>query len=89
MPVLVDNVPSFPGKNVYSVKHKPTKKVVAIGFDNKMDAKDKRNDLSKDIWENWNKKDKQTRGPKPFPYIVIKGEDHPRYSIYNKDGEET
>ena len=77
------------GRDIYNVKNVATKKVVEVGFDNKMDAKDKRNDLSKDIWENWNKKDKQTRGPKPFPYIVIKGEDHPRYSIYNKAGEET
>ena len=67
MPVLVDNVPSFPGKNVYSVKHKPTKKVVAIGFDNKMDAKDKRNDLSKDIWENGTRRISRPEVLNPFP----------------------
>ena len=51
MAVIVTNNVSFPGKDIYSVKDTKVKKIVAVGFDNKMDAKDKRNELSKDIWE--------------------------------------
>ena len=42
MAVIVTNSPTFPGQNIYSVKDTKVKKIVAVGFDNKMDAKDKR-----------------------------------------------
>ena len=81
MAVIVNPV-TFPGQDIYSVKDTKVKKIVAVGFDNKMDAKDKRNDLSKDIWDKWNKKDEKDRGPKPLPYVVVKGEDHPKHRLY-------
>ena len=81
MAVIVNPV-TFPGQDIYSVKDTKVKKIVAVGFDNKMDAKDKRNELSKDIWEKWKKKDEKDRGPKPLPYIVVKGEDHPKHRLY-------
>ena len=88
MPEIVTNAPRFPGKDIYSVKDTKVKKIVAVGFDNKMDAKDKRNELSKDAWDKWRKKLKENpQSPKPFPYIVVKGLDHPRYSVYNRNGE--
>ena len=82
MAMIVTNIPSFPGQNIYSVKDTKVKKIVAVGFDNKMDAKDKRNELSKDIWEAWEKKKEKDRGPKPLPYIVVKGDDHPKSGVY-------
>jgi len=81
MAVIVNPV-TFPGQDIYSVKDTKVKKIVAVGFDNKMDAKDKRNELSKDVWEKWKKKAEKDRGPKPFPYIVVKGEDHPKHRLY-------
>ena len=81
MAVIV-NSSTFPRQDIYSVKDTKVKKIVAVGFDNKMDAKDKRNDLSKDIWNKWNKKDEKDRGPKPLPYVVVKGEDHPKHRLY-------
>jgi hypothetical protein len=78
MAVIVNPV-TFPGQDIYSVKDTKVKKIVAVGFDNKMDAKDKRNELSKDVWEKWEKKSEKERGPKPLPYIVVKGEDHPKH----------
>jgi hypothetical protein len=86
MAVIVNPV-TFPGQDIYSVKDTKVKKIVATGFDNKMDAKDKRNDLSKDIWDKWNKKDEKDRGPKPLPYVVVKGEDHPKHRLYTRNGE--
>ncbi|SVC75584.1 uncharacterized protein METZ01_LOCUS328438 [marine metagenome] len=86
MAVIVNPV-TFPGQDIYSVKDTKVKKIVAVGFDNKMDAKDKRNELSKDIWEKWKKKDEKDRGPKPLPYIVVKGEDHPKHRLYTRNGE--
>ena len=86
MAVIVNPV-TFPGQDIYSVKDTRVKKIVAVGFDNKMDAKDKRNDLSKDVWERWNNSAKKDRGPKPFPYIVVKGEDHPKHRLYTRNGE--
>ena len=88
MPVIVSNVPSFPGQNIYSVKDTKVKKIVAVGFDNKMDAKDKRNELSKDAWTSWEKKKKDNPDiPKPLPYIVVKGDDHPKHRLYTRNGE--
>ena len=87
MAVIVTNSPTFPGQDIYSVKDTKVKKIVAAGFDNKMDAKDKRNDLSKDIWEKWEKKNEKDRGPKPLPYVVVKGEDHPKSGVYTSNGE--
>ena len=86
MAVIV-NSPSYPKQDIYSVKDTKVKKIVAAGFDNKMDAKDKRNDLSKDIWEKWEKKTEKERGLKPLPYIVVKGEDHPKHRLYTRNGE--
>ena len=83
MAVIVTNSPTFPGKDIYSVKDTKVKKIVATGFDNKMDAKDKRNELSKDVWETWEKKRKDHPDtPKPLPYVVVKGQDHPIYKVY-------
>lgn len=88
MPVIVANTPTYPGKDIYSVKDTKVKKIVAVGFDNKMDAKEKRNELSKDVWEKWEKKRKDhPDAPRPLPYIVVKGLDHPRYTIYNSNGQ--
>jgi hypothetical protein len=88
MSVIVENRPSFPGKDIYSVKDTKVKKIVAVGFDNKMDAKDKRNELSKDVWENWNKKGEKDINKRPLPYIVVKGKDHPVNTIYyNSNGK--
>ena len=86
MAVIVNPV-TFPGQDIYSVKDTKVKKIVAVGFDNKMDAKDKRNELSKDVWEKWEKKSEKERGPKPLPYIVVKGEDHPKHRLYTRNGE--
>ena len=87
MAVPVENRPTYPGQDIYSVKDTKVKKIVAVGFDNKMDAKDKRNELSKDVLEKWKKKDEKDRGPKPLPYIVVKGEDHPKHRLYTRNGE--
>ena len=87
MAVIVTNSPTFPGQDIYSVKDTKVKKIVAVGFDNKMDAKHKRNELSKTVWENWEKKDKKDRGSKPLPYIVVKGDDHPKHRLYTSNGE--
>ena len=43
-------------RDIYNVKNVATRKVVEVGFDNKMDAKDKRNELSAKTWEKWKKK---------------------------------
>ena len=45
-------------RDIYNVKNVATRKVVAVDFDNKMDAKDKRNELSAKIWDKWKKKKK-------------------------------
>ena len=88
MAVMVNSNVSFPGQNIYSVKDTKVKKIVAVGFDNKMDAKDKRNELSKDVWENWEKKRKDNPDtPKPLPYIVVKGDDHPKHRLYTSNGK--
>jgi hypothetical protein len=88
MAVIVTNRPAFPGQDIYSVKDTKVKKIVAVGFDNKMDAKDKRNQLSKNVWENWKKKHKDNPDtPKPLPYIVVKGDDHPKHRLYTSNGE--
>ena len=88
MAVPVMNSPSYPGKDIYSVKDTKVKKIVAVGFDNKMDAKDKRNQLSKETWENWEKKHKDNLDTsKPLPYIVVKGDDHPKHRLYTSNGE--
>ena len=88
MAVIVTNRPTFPKQDIYSVKDTKVKKIVAAGFDNKMDAKDKRNELSKTVWENWEKKRKDhPDAPKPLPYIVVKGEDHPKSSLYTRNGQ--
>ena len=63
------------------VKNVNTRKIVEVGFDNKMDAKDKRNELSQKTWEKWKKKRKDNPDlAKPFPYIVVKGKEHPKYN---------
>jgi len=90
MAVIVTNSSSFPGQDIYSVKDTKVKKIVAVGFDNKMDAKDKRNQLSKDVWENWEKKRKDhPDAEKPLPYIVVKGQDHPIYKVYTRNGKKS
>jgi hypothetical protein len=49
---------------------------------------DKRNELSKDAWTSWEKKRKdQPDTPKPLPYIVVKGDDHPKHRVYTRNGE--
>ena len=69
-------------RDIYNVKNVSTRKVVEVGFDNKMDAKDKRNELSAKIWEKWKKKNKdKPDAVKPFPYIVVKGKEHPKYRV--------
>ena len=68
------------GRDIYNVKNVNTKKVVKVGFDNKMDAKEHRNELSKKTWDKWKKKLKDKPDtPKPFPYIVVKGKEHPKF----------
>ena len=69
-------------RDIYNVKNVATRKVVEVGFDNKMDAKDKRNELSAKTWEKWKKKKKDNPDlAKPFPYIVTKGKEHPKYRV--------
>lgn len=70
-------------RDIYNVKNVATKKVVKVGFDNKMDAKDERNKLSEKIWEKFNKKYKgvKEKPAKPFPFIVVKGKEHPKYKV--------
>tara|TARA_Y100000758_G_C15674528_1_gene283399 strand:+ start:243 stop:491 length:249 start_codon:yes stop_codon:yes gene_type:complete len=72
-------------RDIYNVKNVATKKVVKVGFDNKMDAKDERNKLSEKIWEKYNKKYKgvaeKDKPAKPFPFIVVKGKEHPKYKV--------
>jgi len=74
--------------DIYSVKSVSAKKVVEKGFDKKMDAKAVRNKLSEKTWEKFNKKYKGTKEKpeKPFPFIVIKGKDHPKYRDEVTDG---
>ena len=87
MAVIV-NSSTFPRQDIYSVKDTKVKKIVAVGFDNKMDAKDKRNELSKDAWTSWEKKCKDYPDtPKPLPYVVVKGEDHPKSNLYTRNGQ--
>lgn len=63
-------------KDIYAVKYVKSGKVINTGFEKKQDAKLKRNELCKKVHEKW-EKDKQ--GMKPFPYIVVKGKEHPLY----------
>ena len=64
--------------DIYSVKNVNTNQIIA-SFDKKADAKTKRNELCKDSHEKWEKKVKTEEDlPKPFPYIVVKGTEHPR-----------
>ena len=88
MAVPVENRPTYPGQNIYNVKDTKVKKIVGVGFDNKMDAKDKRNELSKDIWAAWEKKRKDhPNASKPLPYLVVKGDDHPKHRLYTSNGQ--
>jgi len=65
--------------DIYSVKNVNTNKIIETGFDKKADAKVKRDELCKDSHEKWEKKVKTEEAlPKPFPYIVTKGTEHPR-----------
>jgi len=65
--------------NIYSVFNVHTRKVIAEGFDKKADAKAKRDELCKDSHDKWAKKVKDDKDlSKPFPYIVVKGTEHPR-----------
>ena len=65
--------------DIYSVLNVNTNKIIETGFDKKADAKVKRNELCKDSHEKWEKKVKTEEDlRKPFPYIVVKGTEHPR-----------
>ena len=65
--------------DIYSVKNISTNKIVETGFDKKADAKAKRDELCKDSHDKWAKKVKEEKDlAKPFPYIVVKGSEHPR-----------
>lgn len=63
--------------DIYSVRSMATNKIVEDNFSNKQDAKAVRNELCKDAWDKWNKKDEKDRGPKPFPFTVTRGKEHP------------
>ena len=63
--------------DIYSVRSMATNKVVESGFEKKQDAKAVRNDLCKEAWDQWSKKDAEKRGPKPFPFTVTRGTEHP------------
>ena len=75
------------GKDIYNVYSVTSKKVVEVGFDKKMDAKAVRNKLSEKTWEKFNKKYKgiKEKPAKPFPYIIVKGKEHPKYRV-DSDG---
>jgi hypothetical protein len=62
--------------DIYAVKSVATKKVVENGFDKKSDAKIRRNALCEKTWA----KIKDKKAPKPFPFIVTKGKEHPNYN---------
>jgi len=65
--------------DIYSVK-KEGGKVIERGFDKKVDAKGKRDELCKNVHDKWAKKVKENKDlVKPFPYIVTKGREHPLY----------
>ena len=61
--------------DVYAVKQVSTKKIVESGFAKKMDAKAARNALCEGTWKKL-KKD----AVKTFPFIVVKGKEHPHYN---------
>ena len=65
-------------KDIYAVKYVKSDKVIDNGFEKKQDAKAKRNELCKKVHEKWEQK-KGDKGMKPFPYIVVKGKEHPLY----------
>ena len=67
-------------KDIYAVKYVTSGKVISNGFDKKQDAKTKRNELCKGAHDKWAKKVKENKDlTKPFPYIVVKGKEHPLY----------
>ena len=67
-------------KDIYAVKYVTSGKVISNGFDKKQDAKTKRNELCKGSHDKWAKKVKENKDlAKPFPYIVVKGKEHPLY----------
>ena len=67
-------------KDMYNVKYVSSGKVVAWGFDKKVDAKARRDELCKATHDKWVKKVKENKDlVKPFPYIVTKGREHPLY----------
>ena len=67
-------------KDIYAVKYVTSDKVIAKGFEKKQDAKAKRNELCKGAHDKWAKKVKENKDlAKPFPYIVVKGKEHPLY----------
>ena len=67
-------------KDIYAVKYVTSDKVIAKGFEKKQEAKAKRNELCKGAHDKWAKKVKENKDlAKPFPYIVVKGKEHPLY----------
>jgi len=66
--------------DIYSVLNVNTNKIIESGFDKKADAKTKRNELCKEAWTKWSTKVKTEKDlKKPYPYIIVKGKEHPRY----------
>ena len=59
----------------YAVKQVATKRIIESGFAKKMDAKKVRNELCEKTWKKL-KKD----AVKTFPFIVVKGKEHPHYN---------
>jgi hypothetical protein len=64
--------------NFYVITNVKTGNVVEQGFATKQEAKAKRDELNKPVWDKANKKDDKAQ--KFFEYIVTKGEEHPRYN---------
>tara|TARA_B100000123_G_scaffold174713_1_gene129742 strand:+ start:1225 stop:1434 length:210 start_codon:yes stop_codon:yes gene_type:complete len=63
--------------DIYAVRSMATNKVVQSGFEKKADAKAHRNELCKEEWAKWSKKAEKDRGPKPFPFTITRGTEHP------------
>ena len=47
--------------DIYAVRSMATNKVVQSGFEKKADAKAHRNELCKESWDKWSKKDEEKR----------------------------
>ena len=63
--------------NIYAVRSMATNKGGQSSFEKKADANAYPNELCKGRWAKLAKKAEKDRGPKPFPFTITRGSEHP------------